>query len=107
MRLKRGDVIVVNFPFSSGSVAKVRPALVAQNDTDNQQLTNVILVPVTTTKHRNGRPTQLLIEIHTQVGQQSGLLKDSVVACENVATNAQSLVRRKIGSLPSDTNGRD
>ena len=35
-------------------------------------------------------------------GQQSGLLKDSVVSCENLVTVAQGRVTRKIGSLPDD-----
>ena len=102
MILSRGDIITVLFPFSSGTAAKVRPALVVQNDTNNRRFTNIIVVAITTTTHRSGQPTQLLIEVATPVGQQSGLLHDSVITCENVATIDKQNVRRQIGSLPAD-----
>ncbi len=102
MTLKRGDVVIVRYPFSSGVGSKSRPALVVQCDGNNRRLTNVILAAITTTIHRSGEPTQLLVEVATPAGRQSGLLKDSVVTCENLATVAQSRVIRTIGSLPSD-----
>src|SRR3990172_1454801 len=102
MNLRRGDVLLVRFPFSSGSVAKIRPALVVQNDQNNQRLTNVIVVSITTTTHRSGHSTQLFIEVATPAGRQSGLLRDSVIACENIATVDHSLILRKIGTLPPD-----
>ena len=75
MNLNRGDVVTVLFPFTSGTGSKRRPALVVQNDTNNRRLTNVILAAITTTIHRSGQSTQLLIEVATAVGQQSGLLQ--------------------------------
>ena len=60
----------------------------------------MILAAITSTKHRSGEPTQLLIEVTTPTGKQSGLVKDSVVTCENLATIAQHRVTRKLGSLP-------
>jgi mRNA interferase MazF len=48
-------------------------------------------------------PTQLLIEIATAEGLQSGLLHDSAVKCERLHAIMQNLVRRKIGSLPAAT----
>ena len=100
MTAKRGDVVIVRFPFASGTGAKVRPALVVQNDRNNARMTNVILVAITTTTHRSQEPTQLLVEVATPAGRQSGLLKDSIVSCENVATVEQTLLTRVIGSLP-------
>ena len=102
MKLQRGDVVLVDFPFSSGQGSKLRPALVIQSDSNNQRLTNIILAVITTTTHRSGEATQLLIEVATTDGKQSGLLFDSVVTCENLATVNQSLVKRKIGQLSSD-----
>lgn len=83
MTPQRGDVVLVRFPFSSGTGSKVRPAVVVQCDRNNQRLTNIIVAAITTTTHRSGEPTQLLIEIATPQGRQSGLLKDSVITCEN------------------------
>jgi mRNA interferase MazF len=38
-------------------------------------------------------PTHLLIEIATADGQQTGLVFDSLVSCNNLATIEQSLLR--------------
>jgi mRNA interferase MazF len=100
MTHQRGDVLLVRFPFSSGAGAKIRPALVVQSDHNNARLANIIVAAITTTTHRSGEATQLLIETGTPVGQQSGLLHDSVVTCENLATLETRLVLRKVGSLP-------
>ena len=103
MTLKRGDVVIVRYPFSSGTGGKLRPALVVQCDRNNRRPTNVVLAAITTTTHRSGEPTQLLVEFATAAGRQSGLVSDSVVTCENLATVTQGGVRRKIGSLPDDS----
>ena len=103
MTLHRGDIVLVNFPFSSGAGSKLRPALIVQSDHNNQRLTNAIIVAITTTTRRRHEPTQLFIDIGTPAGVQSGLLHNSVVTCENVLTMAQSLVHRKLGQLPPAT----
>lgn len=101
--INRADVVLVRFPFASGTAAKIRPALVIQNDRNNARLNNVIVVAITTTTQRSSEPSQLLIEVTSPAGRQSGLLKDSLVSCENIATIEMSLVLRTIGSLPENT----
>jgi mRNA interferase MazF len=101
MKVKRGDIVLVPVPFSSGTGGKVRPALVVQADRNNRRLDDTIVALITSTTHRAGRePTQLLIDITTAEGQQSGLLQTSAVRCEHLATLEQSLIIRVIGSLP-------
>jgi mRNA interferase MazF len=100
MTLQRGGVVIVRFPFASGTAAKGRPAVVVQSDRNNARLDNVILAAITTTTHRGKEPTQVLVELTTPAGRQSGLLNDSVVSCENLATVEQSLIQRTIGALP-------
>jgi len=101
MRLRRGDVVLVEFPFADGTGAKLRPALVIQNDRNNQRLTNVILAAITSTIHRQHEPTQLFIDPATPTGKRSGLVMPSVVSTENIFTVAQKRVRRKLGRLPT------
>jgi len=60
--MKRGDVVIIDFPFVSGASAKRRPALVVQNDRDNQRLSNTIVVMITGSLRRAGEPTQLLVD---------------------------------------------
>jgi len=57
MTLRRGDIVLVEFPFSSGAGQKLRPALVIQNNHNNQRLNNIIIAAITTTTHRSGEPT--------------------------------------------------
>lgn len=41
--MNRGDVVLVDFPYTSGPHSKVRPAGVVQNDRDNQRLSKTIV----------------------------------------------------------------
>ena len=101
MMLKRGTIVLVRFPFSSGTDAKVRPALVVQADRNNRRLRNTILAMITSTTGRATKePTQLLIDLATPEGRQSGLLHTSAVSCENLITIDQRLIFRAIGNLP-------
>jgi mRNA interferase MazF len=100
MTARRGEVVLVNFPFASGTGSKVRPALVIQNDADNARLTNTILAQITGTTQRAGEPIQMLVEVATPEGQQTGLKFDSVVNCVNLATVSQGMIVRALGTLP-------
>jgi mRNA interferase MazF len=100
MNVQRGDVVLVDYPYASGTGAKVRPALVIQNDRDNQRLLNTFVVQITSVTRRALEPTQLLIELETPAGRQSGLRQDSVVNCVNLLTLDKDRILRKLGSLP-------
>src|SRR5712691_7212213 len=100
MNVQRGDVVLVDYPYAAGGGTKVRPLLVIQNDRDNQRLLNTIVAQITSVTRRALEPTQLLIEIATPEGQQSGLRQDSVVNCVNLLTLDRGMVLRKLGSLP-------
>ena len=99
---RRGDVVIARFPYVSGAGSKVRPAVVVQCDRLNAQIRNTLLAMVTGNVRLAGRePTQLLIDVTTPEGRQSGLLHDSLVSCNNVATIEQALVVKVIGTLPA------
>lgn len=101
MSVQRGDVVLAWFPFASGSGGKRRPCLVVQNDADNHRLANTVIAQITSNLRRVGDKSHLLIEVATPEGRQSGLLHDSVVSCNNLATIEQSLIAKVIGSLPA------
>jgi mRNA interferase MazF len=104
MIVQRGDVILVSYPFASGTGTKVRPALVVQCDRNNGRLDNTIVVQITTrTRLARSEPTQLFIPAASPEGQQAGLITDSAVSCENVYTVRQDSVVRKIGTLSGGT----
>ncbi len=76
MNVERGDVVLLDYPYSSGGGAKVRPVLVVQNDRDNRRLTNTIVVQITSVTHRALQPTQALVG-HAQ--EQSSLLNHRIL----------------------------
>jgi mRNA interferase MazF len=100
MSVSRGDVVILNAPFVTRPGGKARPMLVIQDDRNNARMANTILATITTNTSRSREPTQVLIDIVTTEGQQSGLLATSVVTCENLLTVAQRQIVRKIGTLP-------
>lgn len=106
MNVRRGDVVLIDFPYPSGTGSKVRPALVVQNDRDNQRLINTILVQITSVTHRALEPTQLSIELTSDAGIVSGLRQDSVINCANFLTVARTKILRHLGSLPEASMNR-
>jgi mRNA interferase MazF len=100
MPVSRGAVILADLPFSDASGSKVRPALVVQCDTNNQRLDDVIVALITRNTRRAAlEVTQLLIDVATPEGQQTGLLHTSAVKCEHLITIHQKLIQRTAGSL--------
>ncbi len=96
----RGDVVLVLFPNSNLLTAKTRPALIVQADNLETGLPQVIVAMITSRVFRANHPSRVLIEQSTPVGQQSGLLADSVVMTDNLATVAEAAIDRVIGILP-------
>jgi mRNA interferase MazF len=98
MKVSRGDVVLVDYPFSDRTGSKVRPALVVQSDTLNHWITDTILAAITRSTHR-ASATQLLIDISTPDGARTGLRQNSMIQCENLLTYDQRLVIARLGEL--------
>ena len=97
---KRGDVILVLFPHSNLRTATTRPTLVVQADNLQTGLPQVIVAMITSRLFRAHHPSRVTVLLSTPEGRQSGLLTDSVVMTDNLATIAESEIDRVIGSLP-------
>lgn len=98
--MKRGDVVLVDFPYSDQTGSKLRPALIVQADVLNQKLDDTILAVITSSKRRMvGSATQLVIDVSTAEGKRTGLQMDSVVQCENLVTRDQRLLRKRLGEI--------
>ncbi|MGD9858032.1 MAG: type II toxin-antitoxin system PemK/MazF family toxin [Planctomycetaceae bacterium] len=97
--MTRGDVVIVEFPYADGHRGKNRPALVVQNDRDNQRLTNTVVAMISGNTRYASEPTQLLIDPSTSEGHSSGLHGPSVVKCCNLYTVRQQDILRVIGHL--------
>lgn len=97
---RRGDVVLVLFPHTNLRTAKPRPALVIQADGLQTGLPQVIVAMITSRLFRAGHPSRVLIRLSSPEGRQSGLLADSVVMTDNIATVVESAVDRVIGTIP-------
>jgi len=97
--MRRGDVVVAPFPFQDKARAKVRPAIVVQNDADNQRLANTILAMITGNLQDVTQQTTVLVDPAKPEGAGSGLSGASLVKCYNLATNRQQRILQVIGHL--------
>ena len=97
---KRGDVVLVLFPNSNLRTAKTRPVLVVQADNLQTGLSQVIVAMVSSQMSRANHRSRVTVIQSSPEGQQSGLLSDSVVMTDNLATITDSAIYRVIGSLP-------
>ena len=104
MNCKRGDVVIVPFPFvtSEGAMQKARPALVVSNHLIRRRFDDLILVGITSQRIDDVIETEFLIEEDREYFEQSGLKKTSVVRCEYLMTVPKRLVARKLGELPEN-----
>jgi mRNA interferase MazF len=95
--LRRGDIVLVAFPYSDGTRGKVRPALVVQSDRNNRRLKDTVVAMITgNTRFAGTEPTQFLID------QKSGVHGPSAVRCESLCKVAQSSILRTLGGLTSE-----
>jgi mRNA interferase MazF len=96
---KRGDIVLVLFPNSDLRSTKFRPALVIQANDLKTGLSQVIVAMITSRTARSGHPSRVILELATAEGRQSGLLSDSVIMTDNLATIALTEISRRIGAI--------
>ena len=99
-RCNRGDVVLVLFPHSDLQSAKTRPAIVVQADDLGADLAQVIVAMISGRMFRAGHPSRVVVRRDTAEGRSAGLLSDSVIMTDNLATVAELAIDRVIGKLP-------
>lgn len=72
---KRGDVVLVPFPFSDQTATKKRPAIIISSNSYNNASSDVIIIAVTSRIDENISIGECLIE----EWKNAGLLKQSAV----------------------------
>jgi len=101
MIYKKGDIVVVKFPFvlkEEAQQQKGRPALVISNDKVKKRYKDIILAAIT-----SHIPTTIMeAEIILEPGDVTGLLKRSLLRLDFIMTIPEELISRKIGELPEE-----
>ena len=96
---RRGDVVLVLYPNSDLVTVKRRPAIVIQADNLNTGLSQIVVAMLTSNLYRANHPSRVLVKLSSPEGKQSGLLTDSVIMTDNLATVHDIAIERVIGSL--------
>lgn len=92
--MNRGEVVLIDWPYSDLTGSKLRPAVVAQADYLNGLLDDTIYVKVTGAKY--GIPGTE-VEIDPAAETASGLLKVSYASCKDLVTRDQALIHHNLG----------
>ena len=71
-----------------------------QADDLGADLAQVIVAMISGRMFRAGHPSRVVVRYDAPGGQSSGLLGDSVVMTDNLATVAEAAIDRVIGTLP-------
>jgi len=101
---KRGDIILVPFPFTDLSSAKQRPALVVSSDKLNATSDDELVAAIS-----SQIPAKLTAEeFMMSPGDLAacGLPKPSVVRVAKLAALHRQIVIKRIGSMPAPALGR-
>src|SRR5438067_1797153 len=98
---KRGDVVLVPFPFTDLSSSKQRPALVISGDSLNTTRDDLLLAAITSHVPAKLEPDQFPIPA-SDLGT-CGLPKSSIVRLSKLVALHRQLVIKRIGSLPAHT----
>lgn len=100
---KRGDVVLVPFPFSDQTTTKKRPAVVISSDAYNNISSDIVIMAITSQTEK----AIVIGECLITDWQVAGLLKPSAIK-PAISTIEQTLVLKKLGRLsPQDLISMD
>lgn len=96
---RRGDIALVFFPNSDLRTGKKRPVLIVDSDDLATGLPQRIVAMVSSNLQRANHPSRVLVHLDSEEGQSAGLLFDSVIMTDNLATVMTHELDRVIGHL--------
>ncbi len=74
--------------------------MIVQADNLQTGLPQVIVAMVTSNIGRANHKSRVTVRVNSPEGKQSGLVSDSVIATDNLATIQEKFIDKAIGSLP-------
>jgi mRNA interferase MazF len=98
---RRGDVVLVPFPFTDLSSAKKRPALVISADAFNSVRDDVLVAAITSQIPGALSPDEFVIPAGELTA--CGLPKPSILRLSKLVALHRQLVVKRIGALPAPT----
>lgn len=96
--LKKWDVVLLSYPFSDLTGAKVRPAIVISPNIHNSMLDDAVFILITSNTDL-GSSYDVLIEDNAPEFTATGLQKSSMIRVPKLWNLDQKLVKRTIGKI--------
>ena len=99
--MKRGDLVLIVFPFSDLKGVKVRPAVVISSDKYNQKSQDALFMLISSNVV-NPRSTDYFITNTHLDFKNTGLKQSSLVKVDKIVSLLQSISKRQLGVLSKD-----
>ena len=99
--MKLGDIVLIKFPFTDLSAAKVRPALVISNDEYNRREQDILFMLITSNTNRLAKE-DLQVDSKQTEYKLTGLKKDSAFRVNKIHTLDKNIAVRKLGYVGTD-----
>ena len=96
MGLKRGDIVLVSFPFTDLTSSKVRPAVIISADPQGDDIVIAFISSVTS---KPLAKTEFSLTSKNSGFSSTGLKKDSVFKMGKLLTVSSVLVLRRLGRI--------
>ncbi len=96
-----GEVVLIRFPFSDLTTAKVRPSLVISSSEYNTSGNDVIFASITSNTNR-ALPNDILIDSTDEEFEKTGLKRASAIKTGHIFTLEKTLAKRLLGNIPDN-----
>ncbi len=93
--VKKGEIVLLSYPFTNLTASKVRPALVISSTPFNKNQKDAIFLFITTKKYNT--PYDLRITDTDSAFKATGLKKPSTFRISKLICLDQDLIRKRIG----------
>ena len=99
--IKRGEIVLLSFPFTDLQSTKVRPALVVSSDSFNKIGRDAVFIFITSKQYND--PFDIRLEQGSSEFKSTGLKVSSTLRISKIMCLEQGLIRRRLGCLDTNT----
>jgi len=103
--IRRGDIVLIEFPHSDMKGTAVRPALVISTDSHNTTDADVVCLMISSQVDK-ARPGDIVLTSKDPGFSESGLHYDSAFRVSRLQALEQTMVRRRLGRVSDDLLAR-
>ena len=95
---ERGDIVIIELPFSDATGSKLRPTLVVSNSQYNSNRKDVLLAKISGSYYET--EWEIKLQKEDVIGEE--LKKDSYIDIGFITTSEKSLIKKKVGKLKKE-----